>query len=302
MSRQRSRWTKSGACAAAVLLLAGLAHVTGAADRLESPLQGAGLTHGTQGFVLTPTRIVFEGRRRAATLTLANTGTSPATYRVTLVRMRMSMIGKIAPVDAPQAGEAFADTLVRYSPRQFEVAPRSSQVVRIQLRKPVDLPEGEYRSHLLIQEMPRPAGSAETSPTDDPSEPGVQVRLTPVFGTAIPVIVRHGNVAAGVSFADFYFRPALSAQDRPSVSFAVVRTGNRSVYGDLECVSLSDPRKPRVVGRMRGIAVYTPNSERWVGIPLEGIDPSATGGRLLVRFRETTLNAQAIAESTFAMQ
>jgi len=67
----------------------------------------------------------------------------------------MSEIGGFALVDSAWAGEAFADTLVRYSPRQADLAPHETQIIRIQLRTPPDLPAGEYRSHLLIQAIPR---------------------------------------------------------------------------------------------------------------------------------------------------
>jgi hypothetical protein len=254
----------------------------------------AGLGHAGQGFVVAPTRVVFEDRRRHATLTLANTGSEPAAYRVSLVRMRMSPTGEITPVVVPEPGEAFADSLVRFSPRQFEVAPQSFQVVRLQLRAPAGLPDGEYRSHLLIQEIPRPAPSADAPAS---AESGIQIRLTPVFGTAIPVIVRQGATSAQVSFADFQYQSAGSPGGRPSLSFKLVRDGHRSVYGDVECLAVRPGRRARAIGALKGIAVYTPNRERRVDIPLES-DPVAKGEMLRVRFSETSLDAGATAEST----
>src|SRR5258706_988155 len=84
-----------------------------------SPAAGwGGIGDAGGGFRVTPTRIVFDDRLRSAELTLVNTGTEPATYRVSLVRMRMSVSGAIAEVVDPLPDEAFADSLVRYSPRQ----------------------------------------------------------------------------------------------------------------------------------------------------------------------------------------
>ena len=44
-----------------------------------------------------------------------------------------------------------AADLVRYSPRQVELAPGEVQTVRIQIRKPEGLKDGEYHSHLVFQ-------------------------------------------------------------------------------------------------------------------------------------------------------
>lgn len=261
----------------------------------------AGLGHGGQGFVVTPNRIVFDGRRRYATLTLANTGEGPAVYRLSLVRMRMSLTGEITPVDSAEKDEAFADTLVRFSPRQFEVAPRSFQVVRFQVRIPAGLSEGEYRSHLLIQEIPGPGSNQEMVAS---AESGIQIRLTPVFGTAIPVIVRKGQPSAQVSFADFRYHPGASTKERPSLALKLVRGGERSIYGDLECLAVRPGHQPRLIGVVKGIAVYTPNRERLVDIALEA-SPMDRGESLRVRFSETALYAGyagAVAESTLAVR
>ena len=310
---QQREPSRAGRLAAAMVCLAALADpgaraaapagdearttapTTAAGDGARPVAAPAGLGHGSQGFVVAPTRVVFEGRRRHATLTLANTGVAPSAYRVSLVRMRMSPTGEISPVESPAPGEAFADSLVRFSPRQFEVAPQSFQVVRLQLRSPADLPVGEYRSHLLIQEIPRPAPNLDAPAS---SESGIQIRLTPVFGTAIPVIVRQGPTSAQVSFADFRYQPAASTGGRPSVTFRLLRDGHRSVYGDIECLAVRPGRRPRAIGALKGIAVYTPNRERLVAIPLDS-DPGR-GEQLRVRFSETPLHAGANAESTLA--
>lgn len=291
--------------AATLIIVAPLGPATRAAERSTDPADSdarhlsapgiGGLGHGAQGFVVAPTRIVFEGRQRHATLTLANTGSEPAAYRVSLQRMRMSVAGEISPVDGPEPGEAFADTLVRFSPRQFEVAPRSFQVVRLQLRAPAGLPDGEYRSHLVIQEIPRLAPEGVFEPSAD----GIAIRLTPVFGTAIPVIVRQGQTSVQVSFADVRYRSPASSGGRPSVSFKLVRDGMRSVYGDLECLVVRSGHPPRTIGGIKGVAVYTPNRERLFDILLES-NPAALGDSLRVRFSETTLHAGCTAESTLA--
>jgi P pilus assembly chaperone PapD len=106
--------------------------------------------------MLHPTRIVFDKNQRAAQVELINNGSKPASYRISLVNRRMTDAGQFEPADTPGEGEHFADGMLRYSPRQVTLQPGTAQTVRIMLRKPADLAEGEYRSHLLFDKLPEP--------------------------------------------------------------------------------------------------------------------------------------------------
>ena len=108
--------------------------------------------------MLHPTRIVFEQNQRAAQIELINNGTKPASYRIALVNRRMTDAGQFEPADTPAPGERFADGMLRYSPRQITLQPGTAQTVRVMLRKPAELAEGEYRSHLLFDKLPDAEG------------------------------------------------------------------------------------------------------------------------------------------------
>jgi hypothetical protein len=134
---------------------------------------GAASAQGGPGDLLVaPTRVVLEGRQRTAEVTLVNTGSATATYRISFVNLRMNEQGGTTEIEASSArpGEQFAEPLVRYSPRQVTLEPQVAQTVRMQLRLPSDLPPGEYRSHLLFRAIP-PVEPAR-SPTE--GERGVQ--------------------------------------------------------------------------------------------------------------------------------
>lgn len=266
----------------------------------DEPKGVAGISEPGGGFMITPHRLVFEARRRSAAVSVINSGSDSASFRVSLVRMRMSETGEFAVVDTVQAGEAFADTLVRYSPRQIELAPRETQVVRLQLRKPADLPPGEYRSHLLVQSIPRTRAS--TDPAADDGRPrGVQVRIVPIYGTAIPVIVRHGVTAAEVSLTDLRMQAGAEA-DPATASLVIRRQGNRSTFGDLTVTHVPDRGAPQVIGVMKGVSVYSPNAARIIRIPLTLPGESVpAGGRLLVSYAEPAPDGQTIAESSIQL-
>jgi P pilus assembly chaperone PapD len=219
----------------------------------------AGPTLG--GLLVAPTRLVFEGRRRGAELTLINTGNQPATYRISFVQMRLTERGAIEELPEGETGQ-FADRLVRYSPRQVVLDPGAPQTVRLQLRKPADLTPGEYRSHLVFRAVPPvPPSGAER-----PGSSGFQVRLTAVYGVAIPIIVRQGETSATATLSGLEVRPG--AGGGPVLQFRINRTGNRSVYGNLTATFVPAAGRASVVGIMNGVAVYSPNPIRVVELPL----------------------------------
>ena len=237
---------------------------------------------GAGDLVVAPTRVVLEGRTRSAQLGLVNKGSTSATYRISVINMRMGQDGGMVEIAQPDEGQAFADKLFRYSPRQITLAPGASQAIRILLRKPKDLAPGEYRSHLMMRAVP----DVESQSVETPAT-GAAVRLIPVFGIAIPVIVRHGEPSFDVAVSELTYLPKSEDAPLPRVKFNLDRTGDRSAFGDLTA-SIQADGKDIVVARVMRLAVYTPNKSRTVEMPLrvpEGV--SLSGKNLTIIFRST---------------
>jgi len=246
--------------------------------------------------VVAPTRIVFEGRARTAQISLLNRGSTAATYRISLINMRMTEDGGFKEIDEPAPGEQFADRLIRYAPRQVVLAPGESQAVRLLLRKPRGLEPGEYRSHLLLRAIPSQniGKSVEKRSSDDT---GISVVLVPIFGVSIPVIVRHGDLTATVSLTDLTLAAAVGQSKEERISFRINRDGDRSVLGDLTVTYFPNGGKADelVVARVTRLAVYTPNASRTVIMALRFPDGVTLGhGRLHVAFRESLEDGAAL--------
>tara|TARA_R110000787_G_scaffold10415_4_gene35320 strand:- start:703 stop:1584 length:882 start_codon:yes stop_codon:yes gene_type:complete len=237
---------------------------------------------GAGDLVVAPTRVVLEGRTRSAQLGLVNKGSTSATYRISVINMRMGQDGGMVEIAQPDEGQAFADKLFRYSPRQITLAPGASQAIRILLRKPKDLAPGEYRSHLMMRAVP----DVESQSVETPAT-GAAVRLIPVFGIAIPVIVRHGEPSFDVAVSELTYLPKSEDAPLPRVKFNLDRTGDRSAFGDLTA-SIQADGKDIVVARVMRLAVYTPNNSRTIEMPLrvpEGV--SLNGKTLKITYRST---------------
>lgn len=240
---------------------------------------------GSGDLVVAPTRVVFEGRTRSAQLALANRGADAATYRISVINMRMDENGQLTQIAEPEEGQKFADRLFRYSPRQVTLEPGASQAIRILLRKPKDLPPGEYRSHLMMRGVPDDAGqSVETATTPDGQ---ISVNLIPVFGIAIPIIVRNGNLEHAAAISNMQYVPPKEADQLSSIRFNIERTGDRSTFGDLTA-TVNDGGNEVVLAQVMRLAVYTPNKDRTVEMPLRVPDGVSLNGKTINLIYRTT--------------
>lgn len=238
-----------------------------------SPAPALPLAAGPGDLLVAPTRVVFEGRKRSTEVNLSNIGQVRATYRVSLVRMEMDENGafKELPFDP---GTENLKSLFRFSPREVTLEPQESQTVRIQVRKPAELAAGEYRLHMVFRAVPP---TQEAAPQESAASKGISIKLTPIYGIAIPLIIRHGETAAKVSITD----PALDGAAN-TLRFRLERSGNQSVYGDLQASLLPTHGAPVKLAEAGGLAVYTPNASRRVTLPLVRSVPS--GSRIRITF------------------
>jgi len=250
------------------------------------------VAHAAANLMVTPSRVVFEDNVRTAQVTLINSGDTAGDFRISFIRQAMTEDGQFSPLDDSAEG-MFSDPLLRYSPRQISLQPGQSQVVRIMLRKPRDLEQGEYRSHLLFQSIPKPTSSAVEATVAPPKE-GITVEIIPVIGISIPVIVRHGKLESQLTLERPHIIPADKAHPSPQIAVDMVRSGSSSVYGDFRAIYLRENgEKPLVIALANGIAVYTPNSVRHYSMPLsipEGV--SLDKGKIRILFLESGKDEQ----------
>ena len=236
-----------------------------------------------QGLLVSPTRVVFENRTRSAGITLVNRSTEAETYRIQFIQMRMQSDGQIKIIEQAGPGDKFSDKLVRYAPRQVTLEPGKAQIIRLMLRKPADLPPGEYRSHLTFRMVPTGLGTDVENLDNDKEEVGV--RMVPRFGIAVPIIVRNGGTEASLTVNDLHLQAAASNDTDPALTFNLARGGDYSAYGDLAAVHMGDDGKKSILGLVKGLAVYAPNAHRAFRFPLKVPDHlSLDSGRIILSY------------------
>jgi len=215
--------------------------------------------------LITPRRVVFDGSRRVMELNLANTGIDTAKYNVSIIQYRMNDDGSFVEITSPDPGQNFADKNLRFFPRSVTLAPNEAQVVKMQVINSDKLAPGEYRSHVYFRSVPKEVALGEEETKRDSG--AVSVKLVPIFGITIPVIIRVGQNTAKVTITDLKMEMVNDTTNRIHLTFN--RTGNMSVYGDIKVLYVNASGKETIVGTVNGIAVYTPNSLRRFYVDLD---------------------------------
>jgi len=201
--------------------------------------------------------------------------------------MRVSRLASMGCATA--SSEYFADGLLRYSPHQVELEPGVPQTVRLLVQNAETLKPGEYRSHLLVRAIP-PALPPDSNATRD-----FAVALTPVYGIAIPVIVRQGVTEAGASIGNLH---VVRDDASTRLAFDLLRSGNRSVYGNISVALARPGRRPVEISVMRGVAVYVPNALRHVEVRLQiPPDQILRDATLKVRYDDAESARGSLAEA-----
>lgn len=251
--------------------------------------------------LITPNRVIFEGRKVKEQLNLINIGKEVATYSVSFVQRRMNEDGGFESITVPDSGQMFADPYLRIYPRQVSLQPGEAQVIMLQVRREPDMKDGEYRSHLYFRSEKdyQPLGQ-EKSSKDTTT---LSVQLIPIFGMSIPIIIRIGDVEANTSLSDL----KLETDDKGDtyLAFVLNRTGNISVYGNLIVDFIPEKGKHKQVGAIKGVAVYTNLNKRYVKIKLIDSDGVLSkNGKLRLRYtsRDETKKQKVYAESELELK
>ena len=235
---------------------------------------------------VTVKRIIFEGNQRAEVLTIINNSDQDETFRIGWIHYVMNQSGVLEPVDVEDLPENVmpAADMVRYSPRRVSVKARESQRIRILLRMPGGLEDGEYRSHLWIRTEPdveRLTRSGDEFRENSNSKRSVSIEMLP--GLTMPIIVRKGNLDATAAIQN------LQVSQSPgfvNINYDLVREGGRSIYGDVKYICNSGSPSQYVIKESRGVGVYTDTNIRRFSIKTERPADKGACSSLTVDFAE----------------
>jgi hypothetical protein len=221
--------------------------------------------------MIAPTRVVLAGTERSTELILVNKGDEQTAFRIDVENRRMRADGALETVTEARPGELFAADMVRFSPRRVILEPGARQSLRVSVTPPAGLAPGEYRSHLRLMSAPTSAGATPAT-TAEANDGALSIQLIAVRSITIPVIFRVGTLDATASVDT----AAMSKKGDNLLVVKLTRAGTRSTYGDLR-LTIAGEAAP--VYSVRGVAIYTPNTDRDVLLPLPADIRTKLAGR-----------------------
>ena len=171
-----------------------------------------------------PTLVMFEGNTRSATITVSNRGDQTGTFEMSWTDMTMLPNGGLVKHEGPAPWSI--QSYVRYSPRRVTLAPLESQVVRIAVRRGLDVPEGEYFSHFRVLTLNSEDPFSAEANADEPT--GATITIEARSAVAVPIIWRNSREGSSASI-----EAVRIDQDTNQLSVDVMRHGPLSVRGFL---------------------------------------------------------------------
>ena len=221
---------------------------------------------------IVPQKIVMEARDRGGDFTILNLFNKPGTFRIELINYEQNENGIYKKLKAPLNPDFDPQKYVRFSPRQFSLPPGGRQKVRLSLRKPSDLPEGEYRFHVKAYRF------ADANDID--SQNGA-VKLLMNTGVVIPVVVRHGNTHSNAKIRNAHFVDT-NKNLKKELHLDILREGSASTIGKIEVLWKKNNNEQEKIGEVSNAYVFTDVTKRKFKIPLHKTPP--TEGAVLVRY------------------
>lgn len=212
--------------------------------------------------LMAPSRVIFEGKTRSTTVKLINPSNKPVTFNVEVISTHMDEHGTITNIKTLGENELFAQKMIRFSPRRGTLPPKGVQTIRLMVRKPKDLPSGEYRTHLRCVPTNKNATVSKMN-----KEQGVGIQVNLVFAISIPIIVRSGEGDVNI----IPHTPRLITKDKThSLEINFERTGLFSSYFDVNVFFIPSGKTERVlIGSNKGLAIYTENKNHIVSVPIK---------------------------------
>ncbi len=215
--------------------------------------------------MLSPVRIIFTDRQRVANVKISNPTDEAITYTITLITMRKDQKGKLQRVQSETEEEKMVKGMIRYSPRRATIQPGERQLVKLMVRKPKDLPIGEYQTRLQISPLQTPTPKTQTENKD-------HFDIDVLVSSSFPVIIQHGNLTSTVTPQNINIKNFPDAPSGMAAEITFTKTGSGSAFGNVFLYHAQNSNGDfRKIGQTLDLAIYLPQTEQKATIPLKDI-------------------------------
>ncbi|MFQ3236697.1 MAG: P pilus assembly chaperone PapD [Paraglaciecola sp.] len=223
-------------------------------------------THAAAEVSYSKFRFVFDDNARKDALIISNRGLISVNCAASLEHFIMGDTGpsKLATSSAEVSNSA--EKLLRYAPRQANIAPNGSQVIRVSSRRRPGIAAGEYLSYLKLS-------CQEIEPKQQKNQ--AQINMVPRFISYFPLQVRVGDISASTHFENARI---IEVKGKYKIVVEQYRQGERSIVGDIQVKDQAET----VLGAVNNVVIYPPFTKREHSISLT----QAPKGKLEIVFTE----------------
>ncbi len=282
-----------------LMILKGLQGVTQKFKSLLAGILMTGLVLGAGNFAfaqmessilfVAPHRLVIDPTEKVEVLNVANKSEETHRYDLTLIDQVMNEEGMTLRKDT---FDYSAKRMIRFVPKRFTLKPGERQVVRVMVKRPDDLGDGDYHSHLLFREVPlsvQDKQALKKERAEQNADKKVTFEIRALYGVAVPVIVQQGKVESGMNMLDASIVPATD-KTPASLSVNFERTGNSEAAaqvsatfiknGTTEPVQIIEPVWVRIYREVGKVSRKIPLKDLPEGVKL-------SGGKLVLTLNKT---------------
>jgi fimbrial chaperone protein len=226
-------------------------------------------TQVSANLLVSPTRVIFEGRDRTKDIVLINTTNDERSYRIGWEEKAVNQGGRYIDITEGKTNSA-ASSYIRYSPRQVTLKPGERQIVKLMLRRKNSMDRPEYRSHIMFTALPLIKNQK------DLSAEGVSLKVNILTSYSLPVMIRTATPDITVKIENITIKRENEAQ--PVIQVELSKTGVFSATGNINVYFRANgEEEEKKVGILNGVNIFHEASVlkakiRWLNYtgPLEG--------------------------------
>lgn len=206
------------------------------------------VTQASANLLVSPTRVVFEGKDRTKDIVLINTTNQERSYRVEWTEKTVNNRGKYIDIKEQESSSA-ASEYIRFSPRQVTLKPGERQVVKFMLRRNNSMQKPEYRSHILFTALPLRVSESQDS------QQGVSIKLNVLTSYSVPIMIRTIDPDGSISIDNINI--SRNKNDAPIIQVAFSKTGSSSKTGNVNIYfQASGSGEEKKVGILNGVNFF----------------------------------------------
>lgn len=230
-----------------------------------------------------PHRVIMDPSEKVEVINVANKSEQTHRYDLTLIDQVMNERGMTMRQDS---FDYSAKRMIRFVPKRFTLKPGERQVVRVMVKRPEGLADGDYHSHLLFREVPLSVQDKQALKDEraaQEKEKSVTFEIRALYGVAVPIIVQQGKVESGMSMGDARFVPG-DDKSQAALEVDFERTGNAEAAGQVTINLIKDGADPVELVSPMWVRIYREVSKVTRKITLKDLPAgtSLSGGKIVL--------------------